>query len=63
MILSTDIKMVEGNIIEDKEKDLGWRKRHKYVKRSKDAAWRRQQEEYLTDCRKKHNKQHKPKGS
>ena len=38
MILGRDTKMVDGNMIEEKEEDLGWRKRQKYVKRCKDAT-------------------------
>ena len=41
MILGRDSKMVDGNMIENEEKDLSWRKRQKYVKRCKDTTWRR----------------------
>ena len=41
MILGREIKMVEGNMVEDKEEGLSWRKRQKNVKRCKDEAWRR----------------------
>ena len=30
--------MVDGNIIEDKEEDLGWQKRQQYVKRCKQTS-------------------------
>ena len=41
MILGRETKMVEGNMVEDKEEGLSWRKRQKNVKRCKDEAWRR----------------------
>ena len=59
MVLSRDTKMVDGNLVEDKEEDLSWQKRQKYVKRCKDAAWRRWQREYVTALRKRHNIQYK----
>ena len=37
MILGRDTKMVDGNMIEDEEEDLSWRKRQKYVKKCKDV--------------------------
>ena len=55
MVLSGDTKMVDRNLVEDKEEDLSWRKRQKYVKICKDAAWRRWQREYVTALRKRHN--------
>ena len=45
-------------MIEDKEEDLGWRKRQNYVKRCKDAAWRRWQQEYVTALGERPNMQH-----
>ena len=60
MILGRDTKMVDGNMIEDNE-DLGWRKQQKYGKRCKDATWRREQREYLTALRERHNMQHTSK--
>ena len=39
MILGRDTKMVDENMVEDKE-DLGWQKRQKYVKTFKDATWK-----------------------
>ena len=59
MILSRDTKMVDGNMIEEEEEDLSWRKRQKYVKKCKDVAWRRWQREYVTALRERHNMQHK----
>ena len=59
--MAKNTKMVDGNMIEDEEEDLSWRKRQKYVKRCKDAAWRRRQREYLTALRERHNMQHKSK--
>ena len=41
MILGRDTKMVDGNMIEDDEEDLSWRKRQNHVKRCKDTAERR----------------------
>ena len=61
MILGRDTKMIDGNMIEDEEGDLSWRKRQKYVKRCKDAAWRRWQREYVTALRERHNMQDKSK--
>ena len=55
MILGRDTKMVDGNMAVDKEEDLSWRKRQKYVKRCKDAAWRRWQWEYVTALHVRHN--------
>ena len=48
-------------MIEDKEEDLGWRKRQKYVKRCKYAAWRRWQQEYVTALGERPNMQHMSK--
>ena len=61
MILGRDSKMVDGNMVEDEEEDLSWRKRQKHVKRCKDAAGRRWQREYVTTLRERHNIQHKSK--
>ena len=55
IILGRDTKMVDGNMIEDEEEDLSCRKRQKYVKRCKDAAWRRWQREYVTALHERHN--------
>ena len=41
MILGRDTKIVDGNMIEDEEEDLSWRKRQNHVKRCKDTAERR----------------------
>ena len=62
MILGRDTKMVDGNMIEEQEEDLGWRKRKKYVKRCKDATQRRQQGEYVTALCERHNMQYMSKG-
>ena len=61
MILGRDTKMFDGNMVEDKGEDLRWRKRQKYGKRCKDAAWRRKQREYVTALRERHNMQYKSK--
>ena len=61
MILGRGTQIVDGNMIEDKEEDLGQRKRQKYVKRCKDAAWRRWQREYITALRERHISQQKSK--
>ena len=59
MILSRDTKMVDRNMIEEKEEDLSWQKQQKYVKKCKDVAWRRWQREYVTALCERHNMQHK----
>ena len=59
MILGRDTKMVGGNMVEDKEEDLSWRKRQKHMKRCKDAAWRRWQRKYVKALRERHNLQYK----
>ena len=61
MILGRDTKMVDGNMVENKEEDLSWRKRQKHIKRCKDAAWRRWQRKYVTAFRERHNLQYKSK--
>ena len=61
MILGRDKKMVDGNMVENKEEDLSWRKRQKHMKRCKDAAWRRWQRKYVTAFRERHNLQYKSK--
>ena len=61
MILGRDTKMVDGNMTEDEEEDLSWRKRQKYVKRCKDVAWKRWQRGYVTALHERHNMQHKSK--
>ena len=33
MVHGRDTKMVDGNMVEDKEEDLSWRKRQKHMKR------------------------------
>ena len=53
MILDRDTKMVEGNMMKDKEEDLGWQKRQS--ERCKDAAWRRWQRDYVTVLRERLN--------
>ena len=59
MILGRDTKMVHGNMTEEEEEDLSWRKLQKYVKKCKDIAWRRWQREYVTTLRERHSMQHK----
>ena len=61
MILGRDTKIVDGNMIEDEEEDLSWRKRQKYVQTCRDAAWKRWRWEYVTALRERHNMQHKSK--
>ena len=46
-------------MIEDKGEDLSWWKPQTYVKRCKDAAWRRWQREYVTALHERHKIQHK----
>ena len=59
MILGRDTKMVDGNMTEDEEEDISWQRQQKYVKRCKDAAWRRWQREYVIAVRERHNTQYK----
>ena len=61
MILGRDTKMVDGNMTEDEEEDISWQRQQKYVKRCKDAAWRRWQREYVIAVRERHNTQYKSK--
>ena len=58
MGLGRDTKTFYRNMTEDKEEDLDWPKRQKSVKRCKDAAWRRWQQEYVTALGEKHNMHH-----
>ena len=57
MILGRDTAALQENPKDEDESD--WKKRQRYIKRCKEAAWRRWQREYITALRGKHDMKHK----
>ena len=58
MILGRDVNFSNAAPHETESETIN--KRHKYIKRCKEASWKRWKYEYLVALRKKHNLKHEP---
>ena len=58
MILGRDVNFSNAAHHETESETI--KKRHKYIKRCKEASWKRWKHEYLVALRKKHNLKHEP---
>ena len=60
MILVRYIKLLDDSP-EDEEVSDNWKKRQRYVHKSKEVAWKRWVYDYLVNLRERHNLSHKEK--